>query len=66
VSKSAKRRRAVCTVNVLRCKFCGTFAVSVNDHRITNHKCAGAWDIVRSEPVEVAEIQRGLAQRVSV
>jgi len=66
MADSGKRKRAMCTVQILSCKNCGAAAVSVNDRRITGHKCGGAWNIVRTEPVEVAEIHRALAVRVGV
>lgn len=60
---SGKRKRSTCIVHVMTCKHCGTHAVSINDRRITSHKCAGAWNIVRTETIEVAEIHASLAQK---
>lgn len=65
MSATTKRKRSTCAVQVLRCKGCGAFAVSVNDFRITAHKCAGAWNVERAETVEVALLHQALAQRVT-
>jgi hypothetical protein len=56
----ANSKRKTCKVQVLSCKLCGTLAVSVDDYRITGHKCAGAWNVVRTERVAVATVRQAL------
>lgn len=65
MADSGKRKRATCIVDMMTCKTCGASAVSINGRRVTGHKCVGAWTIVRSESVEVAEVHRALAQKVT-
>lgn len=38
-------------VEILQCNFCQKFAVSLNNTRVTNHKCDGAWTAVLTETV---------------
>lgn len=37
-------------LEILRCKHCPELAVSINDTRITSHKCAGQWTIIARLP----------------
>jgi len=40
------------TMSVLKCKNCGRLALAFEDdgggHRITGHKCSGAWDTLET------------------
>ena len=62
MADSGKRKRGTVTVDVLICKTCGAYAVSVNHYLITSHKCVGSWKIARSEKVEVADIHKALGR----
>jgi len=53
------------SIKILKCQHCQALAVSVNDIRLTSHKCAGAWDIVLDEPVDVKDIRAAIKGRQS-
>jgi len=48
------------TVEALRCRDCGRLVISLDDHRITKHKCSGAWNVEFSEHVEPEEIRKAI------
>lgn len=50
-------------LDVLKCRNCGTLAVAINDHRITGHKCSGAWDVVRTERIHTHDIREATSAR---
>lgn len=43
-------------IQVLKCDACGSLAVSINDHRITSHKCGGGWTVALEEEFEAKDL----------
>jgi hypothetical protein len=39
-------------VEVFACRHCRALAVCIDDIRITNHKCAGQWEVLMKETVD--------------
>jgi hypothetical protein len=48
-------------LEILRCKHCGRLAVALNEIRITNHKCAGQWEVVQRESFDANSLRRAPA-----
>ena len=44
------------TIEVLACADCRALAVSVNDTRITGHKCSGRWDALMREEIPTDDL----------
>ena len=40
-------------VEILKCKDCGKLAVSIDETRVTGHKCSGSWTTLLTEECEV-------------
>lgn len=51
-------------IEILKCKHCGILAVSLNETRVTNHKCAGAWKVELSEWVPKQDVRAALKGEV--
>lgn len=49
-------------VEIIRCYGCGSFGVSIDDTRITPHKCAGHWRRIEGHMVAPSAIERALAE----
>jgi hypothetical protein len=49
-------RDLVLSIEVLSCDDCRRMAISVNDHRITDHQCTGRWHVVLSADYTVETV----------
>lgn len=48
-------------MEVLKCQHCPKLAITIDDSRITSHKCAGAWTTIHSEYVDPSKIYEAIA-----
>lgn len=48
-------------VAIIKCGYCGKLGISINDTRITSHKCSGAFDFVHTEKVDLWVFQHAEA-----
>lgn len=42
-------------VEAIQCKDCGRVGLSVEDIRVTSHKCSGAWKVIAEASVDLDE-----------
>lgn len=50
-----KVKPAYLKIEAIRCDHCGRIGLAVNDERITDHKCFGAWTVIAEVVYHVNE-----------